>query len=290
MISHILKPRFLTLIAASIFLISSCDSKEESSVNEKQTIIRSSDEDLKIISETLKARHDEIQANKYLNGKTSYVEEPGDQVYTQYRDLLATKNINIDIDARLDHIINNTFEENMQYVSDLHLYTANEIAAITAFKNELESSQNFQTSIANFENAILQLPLTFNKYQRFYYLIDALKAMYLYDPATFSGESVPTARLFGSCLSASIGLGAAFAGLAMIQVGSFGASTGLTVASFIWASAEWGAACKTTKKKEVVYPETILRPKVLMNPQLITFDEFGDLVDGPIRLFLTPKL
>ncbi|MFL0093053.1 hypothetical protein, partial [Tenacibaculum maritimum] len=59
-----------------------------------------------------------------------------------------------------------------------------------------------------------------------------------------SGYSGSRSTLFGSCLSASIGLGIAFVGLATLEVGSAGLATGVAAAGFIWASGEWGAACK----------------------------------------------
>ena len=50
--------------------------------------------------------------------------------------------------------------------------------------------------------------------------------------------------LFGSCASASVGLGIAFLGLATLTAASGGLATGVAVGGFIWASGEWGAACK----------------------------------------------
>lgn len=292
MINHSLKARFLTITITFIFLTSSCDTKEELSTNNTQTIHRLTNEDIGVVTKAIKTKDDEIQSKRNgLVSKTFTDPAPGEDPYIEYQDLLADKNLSIEIDDRTAQILDQSYEENIQYVNDLHLFTINEIAAVTAFKNELENTQDFNTSISNFENAILLLPMSNKKLQRFYYFIDGLKAMNVYDPYFFNGGSISAKSkggLFGSCLSASIGVGIAFVGLATIEVGSFGAATGVAVAGFIWASAEWGAACKGGNKKEK-FPPQIIKPYKKANLSYITFDENGDITDGPITLFLTPR-
>lgn len=284
-----LKSRFLTLIVI-FFIISSCDTKEEFSTNNIQTINRLSNEDIAAVAKAIKTKDDEISKSNTLASKTFTETAPNPQLpYEEYQDLLAGKDLSVQIDERTVHILDQSYEENVQYLSDLHVFTTNELTAVTVFKDELLNTQNFNTSILHFESAILLLPMTMKKLQRFYNFIDALKAMNKFDPYYFNGGSI-TAKsggLFGSCLSASIGVGIAFVGLATIEVGSFGTATAVAVAGFIWASAEWGAACKGGGKK--LYPPKIIKPYKKVEKTFITLDDNGDVTDGPITLFLTPR-
>jgi hypothetical protein len=107
--------------------------------------------------------------------------------------------------------------------------------------------------------------------------------MNAYDPDFFKGGSITgKSALFGSCLSASIGVGIAFVGLATIEVGSFGVATGACVAGFLWTAAEWGAACKGGHKK--LYPAHIDKSQVKTETNFLTLDENGDLIESPILL------
>lgn len=285
---YFLKPRFLSIIASSIFLISSCsDNKEESLTDKTENIHRLTDQDIIKVSEVIKTKNAEIQAKKNSAINKNSIESAPYTPYEEYQGLLAGKNLSIEIDDRMVHILDQSYEENLQYLNNLHIFSDNEIAIVNTFKDELENSKNFNTSISHFESAILSIPMTTKKMQRFYNFIDALKAMYAFDPYFFSGSITAKSSLFGSCLSASIGVGLAFVGLATIEVGSFGAATAVAVAGFIWASAEWGAACKGSGKK--LYPPKIIKPIQRVNQNYITLDENGDITNAPITLFLAVR-
>lgn len=290
MIKHILKPALRSIVIASIFITSGCDNKDESlNDNTQNTIHRLTDKDIIEVSNALKIKDNEVQSKKNSSTSKSFIEAAPEEPYLEYEDLVGAQNLRIEIDSRTAHILDQTYEQNIQYLNDLNLFSNEQLAAVTAFKDELLNTQNFDASILHFENAILLLPMTSKKLQRFYNFIDGLKAMYSYDPDYFKGNTA-TAKsnggLFGSCMSASIGVGIAFVGLATIEVGSFGAATGVAVAGFIWASAEWGAACKGGEKR--LYPAHIDKTKEKKSENFITLDENGDLIDSPILLsFLT---
>ncbi|PJJ07108.1 hypothetical protein CLU83_0253 [Flavobacterium sp. 1] len=169
----------------------------------------------------------------------------------------------------------------------MHLFTTQELATVSTLKDELLNTKNFDTSISHFESAILLLPMSSKKLQRFYNFIDGLKVINNYDPDFFKGVTLTSKKnggFFGSCASASIGVGIAFVGLATIEVGSFGAATGVAVAGFIWASAEWGAACGGNKPpKQPAWKA----PKEQKVEELITFDAEGDLNSSPILVTLS---
>jgi len=284
-------------IALSIFLISSCDNKEENlTQNKEQSIHRLTNEDIAKISNLIKIKDTEVQAKKAnLKSKTyteTFPEPTPAEPYLEYVDLLAAENLKIEVDFRTAHILDQTYEQNIQYLNDLQLFSTNELAAVTAFKDELLNTKDFNTSIFNFENAILLLPMTNKKLQRFYNLIDGLKVMNAYDPEYFKGNyltSKSTGGLFGSCLSASIGVGIAFVGLATIEIGSFGAATGVAVAGFIWASAEWGAACKGAGGNKRIYPAEIHKSTVRASENFIILDENGDLIESPFFISFEQK-
>lgn len=290
MTNHKLKSKFFTLIVPCLFLALSCETKDDSVNTETTAIHRLTDEDIAAVSNTIKTKDAELEAKRSGSTKKGTTEVPVqepipvEEPYEEYQDLLGMQGITIQIDDRTALILDQTYEENMQYMSDLHLFTAQELATVDTLKNELFNTKDFNTSIAHFENAILLLPLTIKKLQRFYNFIDGLKVMNAYDPDFFKGLTLTSKRtggLFGSCLSASIGLGFAFAGLATIEVGSFGIATGACVAGFIWASAEWGAACAGGKKKQ--YPPAIVQNDKKVE-EFIAFDDQGDLITSPILI------
>lgn len=287
MVNHKLKSKFLKLIIPCLFLISSCETKEDSLSNDTKAIHRLTDEDIVTVSNAIKAKDAQLAAKRIGLANKSLTEAPIEQPYEEYQELIAVQDLSIQIDDRTAHILDQTYEENIQYLSNLHLFTAQELATVTTLKNELLNTKNFNTSIAHFESAILSLPMTNKKLQRFYNFIDGLKAMNAYDPEFFKGATLTSKSngVFGSCLSASIGVGIAFVGLATIEVGSFGAATGVAVAGFIWASAEWGAACRGGNKKRQ-YPPAIIQ-KVKKVEELVTFNDEGDLNRSPILVTLS---
>lgn len=288
MINHSLSPRFIIIIIGFLFSISSCETKDDSSTNETQSIHRLTDEDIAGVSKAIKAKDTELKVkNSNLTSKDITVASP-EEPYIEYQDLLAEQKLSIEIDSRTAQILDQTYEQNIQYLKDLHLFNNQELAAVTAFKDELLNTRNFNNSISHFESSILLIPMTNKKLQRFYNFIDGLKAMNDYDPNFFKGDGLTSKSnggLFGSCLSASIGVGIGFVGLATIEVGSFGTATGVAVAGFIWASAEWGAACGGKGKKK--YPKAIF-PPVKKAEEFLKFDENGDLIKSPILInFIT---
>ncbi|WP_281633398.1 hypothetical protein [Flavobacterium luteolum] len=291
---NLFKSFLIVITVALFFSSSSCEKSEEILTNKPESIYRLTDQDIIDASNLIKLKDDNIQAKKY--GKTSKAnfdeQEAPEQPYLQYMALIADQDLQVEIDYRTEHILDKTYEENIEYLKQLNLYSENELAAITAFKDELINTKNFKTSIFHFENAILLLPMTQKKLQRFYNLIDGLKVINAYDPEFFTKDSYTSKStgFFGSCLSASIGLGAAFVGLATIQVGSFGVSTGVTVAGFIWASAEWGAACKDVGGNKRIYPADVNKATFRHSSDIfITLDENGDLVESPILVYYQPK-
>jgi hypothetical protein len=287
MIKYTLKPFLFSIIIASIFSASSCDTKDDLSKNNPQSIHRLTNEDIITVSQILITKSSEQNTSKNL-----IIAAP-EKPYLEYNNMLAAQNLTIEIDPRTVHILDQTYEENVQYMKDLHLFSDSEIAAVTIFKNELLNTNDFATSIFHFEKAISILPMTNAKSQRFYNFIDGLKAMNAYDPNYFKGTLTAKSNggLFGTCLSASIGVGIAFVGLATIEVGSFGVATGVCVAGFIWASAEWGKACGGKGKR--LYPKAVLEPLEDTSTSANNFlrlDANGDLIVPPITISKTYKV
>ncbi|MEO8239337.1 MAG: hypothetical protein ABI793_04295 [Flavobacterium sp.] len=288
MLNHKLIYKFFTLFIPCLFLISSCETKEDSTSSDIKAIHRLTDKEIAEVSNAIKTKDAQLAAERIGLANKSLTEAPIEEPYEEYQELLEVQDLSIQIDDRTALILDQTYEENIQYLNNLHLFTAQELAAVDKLKNELLNTKNFNTSISHFESAILLLPMTNKKLQRFYNFIDGLKSMNNYDPDFFKGltlTSKSTGGLFGSCLSASIGVGIAFVGLATIEVGSFGAATGVAVAGFIWASAEWGAACRGGKKKQ--YPPAIVH-KYTKVEEFVTFDDEGDLNRSPILVTLSP--
>ncbi|WP_149206297.1 hypothetical protein [Flavobacterium johnsoniae] len=291
MTKHLLKTKILIVTTIFLFSTTSCDNKEDVKQNNTNNVYRLNNEDVNRASNIIKIKDTEIQAKRISFTSKPYIETAPEEPYLEYESLLASQDLTIEIDSRTSHILDQTYEQNIQYLNDLNLFTSTELATVTIFKDELLNTKNFDTSITNFENAILSLPMTNKKLQRFYNFIDGLKVMNEYDPDFFKGNSFTSKSngLFGSCLSASIGVGIAFVGLATIEVGSFGLATGVAVAGFIWASAEWGAACKGTGKKRL-YPAHIDKSQEKTSRNFLILDENGDLIESPIYISYVPKI
>ncbi|AZA47750.1 hypothetical protein EG346_05895 [Chryseobacterium carnipullorum] len=111
-------------------------------------------------------------------------------------------------------------------------------------KKGKSSKKELDVALSDFERNIGTLTLSEKKKQIFSNFVDTLTLINYNTPNYFEVASSTTGRLFGSCLSATIGFGIAAGCLATIEVGSWGTATVLTCAGYVWASGEWVAACR----------------------------------------------
>lgn len=188
-----------------------------------------------------------------------------------YAQVLAAQNMTMKINPGTLLIMDNSYEENIKLLRDLNLISLSEIRVIDKFTKQISTTHNFEKSINDFSKSILNLTLSITKKQKYINFIDGLRILNQMEPEYFKDSLTPEDALFGSCLSASIGVGIAFVGLATIEVGSFGLATGAAVVGFIWASAEWGKACKGQGGKKV--PAQIKKV-----PKKIEFDTDGNIL------------
>ncbi|WP_127340645.1 hypothetical protein [Flavobacterium cupreum] len=188
-----------------------------------------------------------------------------------YSQILAAQEMTMKIDSGTLSIMDNSYEENIKLLKDLNLISPLEITVIDNFSKQINTTHNFEKSINDFSKSILNLPLSITKKQKYINFIDGLRILNQMEPEYFKDSLTPEDALFGSCLSASIGVGIAFVGLATIEVGSFGLATGAAVVGFIWASAEWGKACKGQRGK-------IVSAQIKKLPKKIEFDGDGNIL------------
>jgi hypothetical protein len=193
--------------------------------------------------------------------------------YSEYSELLRNNNMKIIADPRVEIIMDNSYEENLEYLKNQKLITTEEINLADKLIIEINRTSDFEESINNYEKSILNLQLPLNKLQAYTNVIGGLRVLNQVEPNYFQNNLAPSSPLFGSCLSASIGLGIAFVGLATIEVGSFGTATVVAVGGFLWASAEWGAACRKSEGK--------LHPRE--KPQ--EFKKLDDITDPFLKLY-----
>lgn len=245
------------LLLCIIITISSFScTKNDESIDNKSTT-----------SQLHKLSHDEIIAAKNMmlisespkKTTSSIPIEKKEDPLVVYSEVLNAQNMTLQIDSRLLPIADNTYEQNIDFLKSKNIIGVDEIKIIDDLKNQIESTSNFEKSIEDFENSILKLPLSNDKKQKYINFIDGLKILNQMEPDLFKDTLTAKSSLFGTCKSATIGLGLAFVGLATIEVGSFGLATGVAVAGFIWASAEWGKACKGTYKKGTQLPAPVKR-------------------------------
>ncbi|MFL0096111.1 hypothetical protein [Tenacibaculum maritimum] len=161
--------------------------------------------------------------------------------YSKWSDELGS---NITLDSRLEDRMNNDYNENINFLINNGLISIQEKNAIENLKNNLNSNLSFNSSINNFISELNILNLNTEKVENYINFVNSLIIVDHLEPQYFNANTGSRSTLFGSCLSASIGLGIAFVGLATLEVGSAGLATGVAAAGFIWASGEWGAACK----------------------------------------------
>jgi len=128
-------------------------------MNEKQNTHLLTEKDIITASKIIKKKDDQIQSKKFISTNKTFIETASEEPYLEYESLLATQDLRIEIDPRTIHIVDQTYEQNIQYLSNLHVFSADELTAVTVFKDEVLTTKNFDTSISHFESAILSLPV-----------------------------------------------------------------------------------------------------------------------------------
>lgn len=252
-------------IVVFIFLFS-CN-KDDESVNDATSnqLYQLSDDEI------IAASHMMLVPIEKRNASKTLIEAEDPSPIVAYSQILAAQKMTMKIDSRTLSIMDNSYQENIKLLKDLNLIDPLEIPIIDNLNKQIHTTHNFETSINDFSKSILNLPLPIIKKQKYINFIDGLRILNQMEPEYFKDSLTPEDALFGSCLSASIGVGIAFVGLATIEVGSFGLATGAAVVGFIWASAEWGKACKGKGGKKV-------SAQIKKVPKKIEFDSDGNIL------------
>jgi hypothetical protein len=252
----------IILLFPTAELATSCSKNDEKTItSEKSEITRLNDNDIAKISNLLLTSQKTTSTSRIVQGNLSPLTtvQTNSSPLVAYVSLMNSQNIKIDMAAGLEVVMDNSYEQNIQLLKNKNLISEQEIKISDNFKNQLINTSNFNLSISNFETSIKKLPLSTIKLQKYMAIIDGLKVLNTSYPDYFSNKLQPGDPFFGSCASASVGLGIAFVGLATIEVGSFGLATGIAVGGFLWASAEWGAACGGKSGKRMI-KAPLIRP------------------------------
>lgn len=234
----------LLLATIALFSIVSCNNSGQEELNNES---QSNSKQLNSFKNNQRISSSDLEANsKMLNDlKPLYdISEEGASPYDVYLQWLQKENINANLDPSLKSMMSYSYEENIDYLLKNNYLNTSEVNVINKLNNDLLSGKELDIALSDFERNIGALTLSEKKKQIFSNFVDTLTLINYNTPNYFEVAPSTTGRLFGSCLSATIGFGIAAGCLATIEVGSWGTATVLTCAGYVWASGEWVAACR----------------------------------------------
>jgi hypothetical protein len=230
-----LRKPFIPVLLSTVILFSSCSQSTDEKINDANAYKKLSLEQLQNASKKI--------SRISIIGKNLKNARVGVSAYEVFNNWAEEQNIDLQLDPSLELMIDETYENNINDLVSTNQINLTEKQVIDNYKNSLETGMSFDLATDNFVSAISALNLSPEKLQAYYNFVDAVSILNYMEPTFYTVNPNATSRLFGTCLSASIGVGIAFVGLATLTAASGGLATGATVVGFIWASAEWGAAC-----------------------------------------------
>lgn len=234
------------LLLAGIVLFStiSCNNSEQ---DELSNISESNSKQLNSRKNNQRISNSDLEKNsKMLNDLKLLYDTTGQETspYEVYLQWLQKENVNANLDPNLKSMMSYSYEENINYLLKNNYLNTSEVNIIDKLNNDLLIGKELDVALSDFERSIGTLTLSEKKKQIFSNFVNTLTLINYNTPNYFDVTPSTTGRLFGSCLSATIGFGIAAGCLATIEVGSWGTATVLTAAGYVWASGEWVAACR----------------------------------------------
>jgi len=224
------KPYF-TLFLVSLILLVSCNQYDTDNPQ------RFDDTDLKLVK-------NQLENFTLISNKISDI----DMNHQIMNYLQNQNNVNIEFSNVLYELNDKTTDEKIEITLQTGVLSQEGLALILNLENSFEND-NFDIVVSNFEENILSLNLSNEKFESYNNFVMALKLTNSLDPTLFQSND-DTARGGIDCVIATVAFVIAVAALATIEVGSFGTATILVVAGYIAASAAWVRACKPTKNQD----------------------------------------
>ncbi|WP_278354361.1 hypothetical protein [Chryseobacterium gleum] len=238
------KFKFL-LLAGTVFLSTiSCSNAGQ---DEQDVVAQSTSKQLNSSKNSQRISNSDLEeANKVFSNLQPLYDASGQtgSPYDIYLQWLQQEKINAQLDPNLKSMMSFSYEENIAYLVKNNYLNETEADLINKLNTDLLNGVQLDTALSNFERSTGTLELSDKKKEIFSNFVDALTLINYNTPGYFEVAPSTTGRLFGSCLSATIGFGIAAACLATVEVGSWGSATVLTCAGYVWASGEWVAACR----------------------------------------------
>ncbi|MBB6331402.1 hypothetical protein HNP24_002352 [Chryseobacterium sediminis] len=238
------KIKFLLLTGAVFLATISCSNTEQ---DEQDVVSQLNPKQLSSLKNSQRISNSDLEAaSKVFSSLQPLYDTSGEGAlaYDIYSQWLQQKKINAQLDPNLKSMMSFSYEENIAYLLKNNYLNTAEAEIINKLNTDLLNSVQLDVALSNFERSIGTLTLSEKKKEIFSNFVDALTIIDYNNPGYFEVNTSTTGRLFGSCLSATIGFGITAACLATVEVGSWGSATVLTCAGYVWASGEWVAACR----------------------------------------------
>lgn len=158
----------------------------------------------------------------------------------------AQNNVSIVFSESLYELNDKTTDEKISIALQSGVLNQSDLDLIGNLELNLRND-NFENVISNFENEIINLNLSDEKFEVFNTFVNSLKLSNSLDSTIF--QSNDYAKDF-DCVLATIAFAAAAVGLATLEVGSGGLATAAVVVGYIAASAAWVRACRPSSEDE----------------------------------------
>ena len=219
---------YLSLFLAITVLFTSCNQYDNDSTQ------KFDDTSLKLAKSQLD--NFTLTANKFSDVDMNY------QIMNYFQN---QNNVNLEFPNTLYKLNEKKTDEKIEIILQTGVLNQEDLTLITNLDNNLKND-NFDNVISNFEENILNLNLSSDKFKVYSTLVSALKLTNSADSLLFQSNDYTAKSLGLDCILATISFIAAAVALALLEVGSGGLATTVVIIGYIAASAAWVRACKTT--------------------------------------------
>lgn len=221
-----LRKPYLSIFLASLVLFVSC------SQYDNENIQKFDDASLNIAKSQLD--------NFTLTAKKSSDADMNHQIMNYFEN---QNNVNLEFSNTLYELNEKTTDKKIEIALQSGILNQEDLTLIQNLENNLKND-NFSSVISNFEENVLSLNLSNEKFEVYNTFVNALKLTNTIDSSLFRSNDYAAKSFDFDCVLATVAFAAAAVGLATLEVGTGGLATAAVVVGYIAASAAWVKACR----------------------------------------------